>query len=64
MFREKKMNAQQLMETELFKRCAEAKIESSEACEQCGEPTMRTKLVAHGNHKFCRDCFDKSRKHH
>jgi formylmethanofuran dehydrogenase subunit E len=43
---------------------AKAKIERSEACEQCGEPTMRTKLVARGNHKVCRDCFDKSDNHH
>jgi formylmethanofuran dehydrogenase subunit E len=36
-----------------------AKIARSETCGQCGEPTMETKLMAHGNHKICRDCFDK-----
>jgi len=37
---------------------AKAKIEPSESCMRCGEPTMRTKLETVGDSKICRDCVD------
>jgi len=33
-----------------------ARIEPSELCDICGEPTMRTKLEDKGGKKVCRDC--------
>ena len=35
-----------------------ARIEPSEPCSACGEPTMATKLVAIGERKLCLDCAD------
>jgi formylmethanofuran dehydrogenase subunit E len=37
-----------------------AKIEPSELCQQCGEPTMRTKLESIDGKRVCRDCLDQS----
>jgi formylmethanofuran dehydrogenase subunit E len=34
-----------------------ARIEPSEPCARCGEPTMRTKLETIDGRKFCRDCI-------
>jgi formylmethanofuran dehydrogenase subunit E len=34
-----------------------ARIEPSEPCARCGEPTMRTKLETIHGRKFCRDCI-------
>jgi formylmethanofuran dehydrogenase subunit E len=39
---------------------AKARIEPSEPCSQCGEPTMRTKLELSGNKKICRGCLEQS----
>ncbi|MBN1625307.1 MAG: TraR/DksA C4-type zinc finger protein [Deltaproteobacteria bacterium] len=36
-----------------------ARIEPSELCDICGEPTMRTKLEDRGGKKVCRDCAEK-----
>jgi formylmethanofuran dehydrogenase subunit E len=36
-----------------------ARIEPSEPCARCGEPTMRTKLEPSENEKICRDCLAK-----
>ncbi len=40
---------------------AKAKIERSELCAVCGEPTMSAKLAAVGGRKICRECFEKMR---
>ncbi len=37
---------------------AKARIEPSEPCGRCGEPTMRTKLEDKSGLKLCRDCLD------
>ena len=34
-----------------------ARIEPSEACSDCGEPTMRTKLKLVDGRKLCRSCL-------
>ena len=36
---------------------AKAKIEPSEPCARCGEPTMRTKLESLDGKRICRDCL-------
>ena len=36
-----------------------ARIEPSEPCDRCGEPTMRTKLIPQGELKLCRDCLER-----
>ncbi len=36
---------------------ATARIEPSEPCSQCNEPTMRTKLEEKDGQKICRDCL-------
>lgn len=36
---------------------AKAKIEPSEPCSQCNEPTMGTKLEERNGRKICRDCL-------
>ena len=38
---------------------AKAKIEPSEPCEECGEPTMRSKLVNNEGRSVCKDCLSK-----
>jgi formylmethanofuran dehydrogenase subunit E len=38
---------------------AKAKIEPSEPCSQCNEPTMATKLEERDGLKICRDCLGK-----
>ncbi|MBW2144681.1 MAG: TraR/DksA C4-type zinc finger protein [Deltaproteobacteria bacterium] len=35
---------------------AKAEIEPSNPCEECGEPTMRTKLVEKHGRSLCKDC--------
>jgi formylmethanofuran dehydrogenase subunit E len=37
-----------------------ARIEPSEPCGQCGEPTMRTRLEEKGGLKICHDCLERS----
>lgn len=37
-----------------------ARVEPSEPCGKCGEPTMRTKLEDKGGLKLCRDCLEQS----
>jgi formylmethanofuran dehydrogenase subunit E len=37
---------------------AKAKIEPSEPCARCGEPTMRTKLETVNGNKVCRECLE------
>ncbi|MEN6472472.1 MAG: FmdE family protein [Syntrophaceae bacterium] len=37
-----------------------ARIEPSEACPRCGEPTMRTKLETVDGERLCRGCLEKS----
>jgi formylmethanofuran dehydrogenase subunit E len=41
---------------------AKARIEPSEPCVRCGEPTMRTKLESVDGRKVCRDCTETSVK--
>lgn len=38
-----------------------ARIEPSEVCEVCGEPTMRTKMVIQGSKRLCKPCAAKER---
>lgn len=40
---------------------AKARIEPSEPCARCGEPTMRTKLELVEDKKICRGCLDQGR---
>lgn len=40
---------------------AKAKIEPSETCARCGEPTMRTKLELIDNKNICRGCLEQRR---
>ena len=37
---------------------ARARIEPSELCARCGEPTMPSKMVTAGAEKICRECAD------
>lgn len=39
---------------------AKARIEPSEPCSKCGEPTMRTKLELSDSGGICRGCFNQS----
>ena len=39
---------------------AKARLEPSEPCGRCGEPTMRTKLEDKSGLKLCRDCLEQS----
>jgi len=39
---------------------SKAKIERSEPCNRCGEPTMATKLEVSGGQRVCRDCLEKT----
>ena len=39
-----------------------AQIEPSEACEDCGEPTMASRLVEIGGRRLCRPCADRANR--
>ena len=39
---------------------AKAAMEASILCEECGEPTMKSKLVKKGDRNVCKDCLEKT----